>query len=107
MTLLSLCLWILKSSALRSPEEEDLSRMQFSQMPGDVVAEVYTQKFRERERKRQLWCCFASWMERSNVEGDDELQRGVERIQRVRETVQFVSYISQTRWEFFSKITTY
>ncbi|KAK6024959.1 hypothetical protein OSTOST_09152 [Ostertagia ostertagi] len=48
---------------LASIKEEDLSRMQFSQMPGDVVAEVYTQKFRERERKRQLWCCFASWME--------------------------------------------
>ncbi|KJH48719.1 hypothetical protein DICVIV_05175 [Dictyocaulus viviparus] len=51
---------------LASIKEEDLSRMQFSQMPGDVVAEVYTQKFRERERKRQLWCCFVSWMERFN-----------------------------------------
>uniref|UniRef100_A0A0K0CWK8 BTB domain-containing protein n=1 Tax=Angiostrongylus cantonensis TaxID=6313 RepID=A0A0K0CWK8_ANGCA len=37
---------------------KDLSQLQFSQMPGDVVAEVYTQKFRERERKRQMWCCF-------------------------------------------------
>ncbi|KAJ1374353.1 BTB/POZ domain [Parelaphostrongylus tenuis] len=51
---------------LASIKEEDLSQMQFSQMPGDVVAEVYTQKFRERERKRQLWCCFTSWMEGFN-----------------------------------------
>uniref|UniRef100_A0A183FE02 BTB domain-containing protein n=1 Tax=Heligmosomoides polygyrus TaxID=6339 RepID=A0A183FE02_HELPZ len=43
---------------MKQIQEEDLSRMQFSQMPGDVVAEVYTQKFRERERKRQMWCCF-------------------------------------------------
>ncbi|CAJ0599595.1 unnamed protein product [Cylicocyclus nassatus] len=48
---------------LASIKEEDLSQMQFSQMPGDVVAEVYTQKFRERERKRQQWCCLMSWLE--------------------------------------------
>uniref|UniRef100_A0A1I7X6K9 BTB domain-containing protein n=1 Tax=Heterorhabditis bacteriophora TaxID=37862 RepID=A0A1I7X6K9_HETBA len=41
-------------------KDEDLSGMEFSKMPGHVVAEVYTQKF--RKRKRQKWCCLIGWL---------------------------------------------
>ncbi|PIO61068.1 hypothetical protein TELCIR_17419 [Teladorsagia circumcincta] len=84
--------------------EEDLSRMQFSQMPGDVVAEVYTQKFRERERKRQLWCCFASWMESFNDGGDDELLRDVEGIKQRFRRIHIESFTLESGRNFFIKL---
>ncbi|CAI2348645.1 unnamed protein product [Caenorhabditis sp. 36 PRJEB53466] len=55
-------------------KDEDLSRLQFAEMPGDVVAEVYAQKIqRTKEKKSQrhrgagdedqaVGCCVTQWV---------------------------------------------
>ncbi|CAD6185834.1 unnamed protein product [Caenorhabditis auriculariae] len=50
---------------LAAIKDDDLSRLQFAEMPGDVVAEVYAQKIRSTKRqprtKKNEGCCFSTW----------------------------------------------
>uniref|UniRef100_A0A8R1XZL4 BTB domain-containing protein n=1 Tax=Onchocerca volvulus TaxID=6282 RepID=A0A8R1XZL4_ONCVO len=43
---------------LSSMKREELSKLRFSQVPGDVVADVFAAKMKRREMKRKKWCCF-------------------------------------------------
>lgn len=43
---------------LSKMKREELSTLRFSQIPGDVVADVFAAKMKRREMKRRKWCCF-------------------------------------------------
>ncbi|GMT21045.1 hypothetical protein PFISCL1PPCAC_12342, partial [Pristionchus fissidentatus] len=42
---------------LAGMKEDELNEMQFHQMPGDVVAEVYSHKMKRRTDRRKKFCC--------------------------------------------------
>ncbi|GMS90861.1 hypothetical protein PENTCL1PPCAC_13036, partial [Pristionchus entomophagus] len=42
---------------LAGMKEDELNEMQFHQMPGDVVAEVYSHKIKRRTERRKRFCC--------------------------------------------------
>ncbi|VDN91552.1 unnamed protein product [Brugia pahangi] len=42
---------------LSAMKREELSKLRFSQVPGDVVADVFAAKMKRREMKRKKWCC--------------------------------------------------
>uniref|UniRef100_A0A915Q705 BTB domain-containing protein n=1 Tax=Setaria digitata TaxID=48799 RepID=A0A915Q705_9BILA len=43
---------------LSTMKREELSKLHFSQVPGDVVADVFAAKMKRSEMKRKKWCCF-------------------------------------------------
>uniref|UniRef100_A0A1I7VV13 Uncharacterized protein n=1 Tax=Loa loa TaxID=7209 RepID=A0A1I7VV13_LOALO len=42
---------------LSAMKREELSTLRFSQVPGDIVADVFAAKMKRREMKRKKWCC--------------------------------------------------
>ncbi|VDK70044.1 unnamed protein product [Litomosoides sigmodontis] len=44
---------------LSAMKQEELSKLRFSQVPGDVVADVFAAKMKRREMKRKKWCCLS------------------------------------------------
>ncbi|KAL4003844.1 BTB/POZ domain family protein [Acanthocheilonema viteae] len=44
---------------LSAMKREELSKLHFSQVPGDVVADVFAAKMKRREMKRKKWCCLS------------------------------------------------
>ncbi|KAK6102457.1 BTB/POZ domain family protein [Brugia pahangi] len=42
---------------LSAMKREELSKLRFSQVPGDVVADVFAAKMKRREMRRKKWCC--------------------------------------------------
>ncbi|KAM3722815.1 Cytokinesis defective protein [Dirofilaria immitis] len=42
---------------LSTMKREELSKLRFSQVPGDVVADVFAAKMKRREMERKKWCC--------------------------------------------------
>ncbi|VDN50985.1 unnamed protein product [Dracunculus medinensis] len=43
---------------LSTIKEEELSALHFSEVPGDVVADVFATKIKRNQLKKRKWCCY-------------------------------------------------